>query len=129
MPANFLVDTGATLTTLNADTAREVGLEGRDGGLPVMMQTANGPVSAEIGTIEELRFGSVVARGLDAAIAPNIGPTNVFGMNLLSRLRSWRVEENVMILRAAPSAARQPPAQQPIDAGRAPRHSPSQTER
>lgn len=98
VPANFLVDTGATLTTLNTETAREVGLEGREGGLPVRMQTANGSVSAELGTIDELRFGSVVARGLDAAIAPNIGPTNVLGMNLLSRLHSWRVEGNVMIL-------------------------------
>lgn len=98
VPANFLVDTGATLTTLNADTAREVRLEGRSGGIPVMMQTANGPVAAEIGTIGELSFGSVTARGLDAAIAPNIGPANVLGMNLLSRLKSWRVENNVMIL-------------------------------
>jgi aspartyl protease family protein len=98
VPANFLVDTGATLTTLNADTAREAGLEPREGGLPVMMQTANGAVSAELGTIGDLSFGSVSARGLDAAIAPNIGRTNVLGMNLLSRLRSWRVENNVMIL-------------------------------
>ncbi|WEK47475.1 MAG: TIGR02281 family clan AA aspartic protease [Candidatus Andeanibacterium colombiense] len=98
VPARFLVDTGATLTTLNAETARKVGLNGREGGLPVMMQTANGPVSAQLGTIGELSFGSVTARGLDAAIAPNIGPTNVLGMNLLSRLRGWRVENNVMIL-------------------------------
>ncbi|MBO9497857.1 MAG: TIGR02281 family clan AA aspartic protease [Novosphingobium sp.] len=98
VPASFLVDTGATLTTLNAETARKAGLEPREGGLPVMMQTANGPVSAQIGTIGELSFGSVTARGLDAAIAPNIGPANVLGMNLLSRLRGWRVENNVMIL-------------------------------
>lgn len=96
--ANFLVDTGATLTTLNSDTAARVGLKARDGAVPVMMQTANGAVAAEIATIDELRFGSVVARGLDAAIAPNIGPTNVLGMNVLSRLRSWRVENNVLIL-------------------------------
>jgi aspartyl protease family protein len=98
VPARFLVDTGATLTTLNADTAELAGLKEREGGIPVMLQTANGSVAAKIGTIEELSFGSVTARGLDAAIAPNIGPTNVLGMNLLSRLRSWRVENNVMIL-------------------------------
>ncbi len=82
-----------------------------------MMQTANGPVSAEIGTIEELRFGSVVARGLDAAIAPNIGRTNVLGMNLLSRLRSWRVGEcdDPPAAQSADSAG-----QPPIDGGSAP---------
>ena len=31
-------------------------------------------------------------------IAPNIGETNVIGMNLLSRLASWRVEGRTMIL-------------------------------
>lgn len=97
-PADFLVDTGATLTAVSAETAAKVGLEPREGGLPVRMQTANGAVAAQITTIDELRFGNVAARGLDAVIAPGLGPTNVLGMNLLSRLASWRVEGNTMIL-------------------------------
>jgi aspartyl protease family protein len=97
-PANFLVDTGATLTAVSSDTAQRIGLEPRDTGIPVRMQTANGSVAAELTTIDELRFGSVAARGLDAVIAPGLGPTNVIGMNLLSRLQSWRVEDNVLIL-------------------------------
>jgi aspartyl protease family protein len=97
-PADFLVDTGATLTAVSSETAARVGLEPREGGLPVRMQTANGAVAAQITTIEELRFGNVAARGLDAVIAPGLGPTNVLGMNLLSRLASWRVEGDTMIL-------------------------------
>ena len=97
-PANFLVDTGATLTAVSSETAQRIGLEPRDTGIPVRMQTANGSVAAELTTIDELRFGSVAARGLDAVIAPGLGPTNVIGMNLLSRLQSWRVEDNVLIL-------------------------------
>ena len=97
-PARFLVDTGATLTAVSAETAIASGLEPRDAGLPVRMQTANGTVAAELTTIDELRFGNVAARGLDALIAPNLGPTNVLGMNFLSRLASWRVEGNTMIL-------------------------------
>jgi aspartyl protease family protein len=97
-PANFLVDTGATLTAVSAETAERVGLESGMGDFPVMMQTANGSVRAERTTIDELRFGNVAARGLDAIIAPGLGPTNVIGMNLLSRLKSWRVEDNVLIL-------------------------------
>jgi aspartyl protease family protein len=97
-PVNFLVDTGATLTAVSTETAAAIGLEPRNVGLPVRMQTANGAVAAHLTTIEELRFGSVAARGLDAVIAPNLGPTNVLGMNFLSRLASWRVENNTMIL-------------------------------
>jgi len=97
-PANFLVDTGATLTAVSTETADRVGLSPRDAGIPVRMQTANGAVAAQLTTIDELRFGNVSARGLDAIIAPGLGPTNVIGMNLLSRLASWRVEGNTMIL-------------------------------
>lgn len=97
-PANFLVDTGATLTAISDETAAAAGLAAREAGVPVRMQTANGTVAAELTTIEELRFGNVVARGLDAVIAPGLGPTNVIGMNLLSRLASVRLEGETMIL-------------------------------
>lgn len=98
VPASFMIDTGATLTTLNEDTAGAAGLEPRVGGVPLMMETANGVIIAKTATIDDLRFGNIAARGLDAAIAPNIGRTNVLGMNLLSRLHSWRVEQGTMIL-------------------------------
>ena len=97
-PANFLVDTGATLTAVSSGLAERAGLEPRRGGLPVTVGTANGPVAAELATAEELRFGNVSARGLDMVIAPTLGDTNVVGMNLLSRLASWRVEGDTMIL-------------------------------
>src|SRR5690606_10921943 len=92
------VDTGATLSAISTDTADAAGLEPRDSGLPIRMQTANGAVAAQLTTIDELRFGNVVARGLDAVIAPGLGPTNVIGMNFLSRLASVRIEGDTMIL-------------------------------
>jgi aspartyl protease family protein len=98
VPANFLVDTGATLTAVSAETAERVGLEPREAGIPVRMQTANGSVVAQLTTIDEFRFGNVAARGIDAIIAPGLGPTNVIGMNVLSRLASWRVEGQTLIL-------------------------------
>lgn len=96
--ASFLVDTGATLTAVSAETAEAAGLEAREGGLPIRLQTANGAIAAQMTAIDDLRFGNVEARGLDAIIAPGLGPTNVIGMNLLSRLASWRVEGNTLIL-------------------------------
>ena len=98
VPARFLVDTGATLTAISSITAEEAGLEPRRDRLPVTMTTANGTISVGTTTVEELRFGNVAAFGLDAVIAPNIGETNVIGMNLLSRLAQWRVEEGTLIL-------------------------------
>ena len=98
VPARFLVDTGATLTAISEPTARAAGLEQRRDRLPVMMTTANGTISVGTTTVDELRFGNVAAFGLDAVIAPNIGETNVIGMNLLSRLSQWRVEEGTLIL-------------------------------
>ena len=96
--ANFLVDTGATLTAVNSDLAERAGLKARRGGIPIQLETANGPAMAQLSSIEELRFGNVAARGIDAVIAPNLGGTNVIGMNLLSRLKGWRVEQGTLVL-------------------------------
>jgi aspartyl protease family protein len=62
------------------------------------MQTANGAVAAELTTIDELRFGNVVARGLDAVIAPGSRADQRDRMNFLSRLASVRLEDDTMIL-------------------------------
>ena len=98
VPARFLVDTGATLTAVSGETAKRAGLEPRSGGVPVMISTANGTVSADLTTLDTLAFGNIEASGLDAVIAPNLGRTNVIGMNFLSRLEGWRVEKGDLIL-------------------------------
>ncbi len=96
--AAFLVDTGATLTAVSEATANAAGLDALEGGMPIRLQTANGAVAAYMTNIDELRFGNVSARGLDAVIAPGLGQTNVIGMNLLSRLASVRIEQGELIL-------------------------------
>ena len=98
VPTRFLVDTGATLTALSTGAAEAAGLEPRTGGLPVMLNTANGTVTADLTTVDTLSFGNIEASGLDAVIAPNLGRTNVLGMNFLSRLAGWRVENGDLIL-------------------------------
>ncbi|WP_340589326.1 retropepsin-like aspartic protease family protein [Erythrobacter alti] len=96
--AAFMVDTGATLTAVSQATADAAGLEKNDGGIPIALQTANGTVAAYMTNIDDMRFGNVAARGLDAVIAPGLGETNVIGMNLLSRLASVRIEQDELIL-------------------------------
>jgi aspartyl protease family protein len=97
-PRRFLVDTGATLTAVSDEMAAEAGIEPAPGRMPVQLRTANGTMAARLATIETLAFGNIVARDLDAVIAPGIGGMNVLGMNFLSRLKSWRVEDGDLIL-------------------------------
>lgn len=105
VPTRFLIDTGATLTALSSGAAEKAGLEPRPGGLPVMLSTANGTVTADLATMESLRFGNIEAAGLDAVIAPNLGNTNVLGMNFLSRLEGWQVKNGELILDPGSPAA------------------------
>lgn len=97
-PVRMLVDSGATITALSAATAAAAGIEPSDGIVPVMLRTANGTVRAQTGTVAEMRFGTIVARGLPVVVSPAFGDMSVLGMNFLSRLKSWRVEGRTLIL-------------------------------
>lgn len=101
VPANFLIDTGATISAISPDVAARAKLSPRRGGIPVNINTANGTVTAQIASADTIAFGNVAARGIDVVIAPGLGRTNIIGMNLLSRLEGWRVERGTMILTPA----------------------------
>ncbi len=102
----MLIDSGATVTALSQATADAADVERDMGGLPVMMRTANGTVRAETGTIDRLGIGGIEATALKVVISPALGNIDVLGMNFLSQLAGWRVEDNVLILR--PRAADTP---------------------
>ena len=51
-----------------------------------------------ISPIDELRVGNIVARNLKIVTSPGLGGIDVIGMNFLSQLRGWRVEERTLIL-------------------------------
>lgn len=94
----MLVDSGATLTALSTDTARAAALDVRDSMIPIVLNTANGRIQAQSATVRELRLGDIVARDLPVVVSPAFGDTDVLGMNFLSKLQSWRVEGNTLIL-------------------------------
>ena len=94
----MLIDSGATVTAISEQTAREAGVDTGRGLTPVMIRTANGVASAETGSIAELRAGNIVARNLKVVTAPGLGGLDVLGMNFLSQLQSWRVEGQTLIL-------------------------------
>jgi aspartyl protease family protein len=93
--ARFLVDSGASVTTVSDELAREAGIP--TDGTVIYVDTANGraPVhqayagKLEVGTIERADF-PVDVNDRDRS--------NVLGMNFLSSLHSWRVEGHDLVL-------------------------------
>ena len=94
----MLIDSGATITALSAATARAANIDTSSGIAPIVLQTANGAAPARAGRIDELRVGNIVARNLRVVTSPGLGNMDVLGMNFLSRLQSWRVEGQTLIL-------------------------------
>ncbi|MFG6281534.1 TIGR02281 family clan AA aspartic protease [Sphingomonas sp. S6] len=94
----MLVDSGATLTALSTETATAASLDVRDSLIPIVLNTANGRIQARSATVRDLKLGDIVARDLPVVVSPAFGDTDVLGMNFLSKLKSWRVEGNTLIL-------------------------------
>ena len=94
----MLIDSGATVTAISEQTAREAGVDAGTGLAPVVLRTANGTAPAETGKIDELRVGNIVARNLRIVTSPGLGGLDVLGMNFLSKLQSWRVEGRTLVL-------------------------------
>ena len=65
---------------------------------PVELRTANGTIAAQTATVGTFKLGDVVARRLPVVVSPAFGDTDVLGMNFLSQLKSWRVEDGTLIL-------------------------------
>jgi aspartyl protease family protein len=93
----FLVDSGATITSLSRETAQRAGIE--TAGMPVMVATANGSVLAGRGRIDRFVTGPIERRDLAVHVHDGLGGTNVLGMNFLSSLSAWGVEGGWLVLR------------------------------
>lgn len=94
----MLIDSGATVTAISEATARAADIDAGTGLAPVVLRTANGSTPARTGSIDELRVGNIVARNLKIVTAPGLGRLDVLGMNFLSKLQSWRVEGQTLVL-------------------------------
>jgi aspartyl protease family protein len=98
-PVRFMIDSGATTTAVNGNTARETGIEVDTTGYPVFLNTANGRVTAQRGVILSLKIGSRELGQHDVVVSESFGDTNVLGMNFLDSMQSWKVEADVMTLK------------------------------
>ena len=95
-PVRFMVDSGATMTAINATTAKEAGVEAN--GYPIILSTANGRVAAKRATVLSLVVGPHKIENHPVVVSESFGDVNLLGMNFLNDMQSWRVEANKMIL-------------------------------
>ncbi len=98
-PVRFMIDSGATTTAVNADTARATGIQVDTTGYPVLLNTANGRVTAQRGVILSLKIETHELGQHNVVVSESFGDTNVLGMNFLDGMQSWKVEANVMTLK------------------------------
>ena len=98
VPRRMLIDSGATVTALSTRTAQAAALDVSNSVIPVVLTTANGQINVQNATVRELRVGDIAARDLGVVVSPAFGDTDVLGMNFLSKLKSWRVEGQTLIL-------------------------------
>jgi aspartyl protease family protein len=92
----FLVDSGATMTTIDRATAREAGV-------PVSahpdqyVRTGNGIIRVSSGRVADLEVGGIKRQDVGVQVADN-DDLNVLGMNFLSSLSRWGVEGRWLVL-------------------------------
>ena len=93
----FLVDSGATVTSISTRTAARADIV--TGGLPVMVNTANGIAQARRGRADRLKVGTIERQDVAVHVSETLGDTDILGMNFLSSLSSWGVEGQWLVLK------------------------------
>jgi len=92
----FLVDSGATMTTIGRDTAAEAGILVSDRRNQVV-RTGNGILRVATARADSLSIGPIERNDVGLHVADH-EDLNVLGMNYLSSLERWGVEGRWLIL-------------------------------
>jgi len=92
----FLVDSGATTTTIDRGTAEAAGVE-MSNRRDQYVRTGNGVIRVASGRADEIRIGTITRRDVVLEVADN-DDLNVLGMNYLSSLSRWGVEGRWLVL-------------------------------
>ena len=81
-PVTFMVDTGATVVSVNEEIARKVGL-GR--GVPTIFDTAGGRVEGRVVAGATVQIGDIRVEGIRVGINSG-GPAALLGQNFLNKI-------------------------------------------
>jgi aspartyl protease family protein len=97
-PVKFLVDSGATVTTIDRATAVRAGAT-VDDARDQLVRTGNGMISVSRGRAQSLQIASIERADVGLHVVDG-DDMNVLGMNFLSSLTRWSVEGRWLILQA-----------------------------
>lgn len=95
-PVKFLVDSGATMTTIDRQTAQRAGVDVSRYATQVV-RTGNGLVRVASGRVDELQVGTIQRDQFPVHVT-GTDNLNVLGMNFLSTLDRWGVEGRWLVL-------------------------------
>lgn len=93
--APFLVDSGASFTTISRETANQAGVE--TGMRVALVETANGTVQMRKARVDNFSVGAIHRSDFAIQVNDHDG-SNVLGMNFLSSLEGWRVEGHYLVM-------------------------------
>ncbi|WP_300974592.1 TIGR02281 family clan AA aspartic protease [Sphingomonas sp. LHG3406-1] len=96
VPVDFLVDSGATMTTIGRKTAASVGVPVGDQ-RNQLVRTGNGLIRVATARAETVMLGDIERRDVRMFVADG-DELNVLGMNFLTSLRRWSVEGRWLVL-------------------------------
>ena len=97
-PVKFLVDSGATVTTIDRATALRAGAT-VDDARDQVVRTGNGMIRVSRGRAQSLQIAAIERANVGLHIVDG-DDMNVLGMNFLSSLTRWSVEGRWLILQA-----------------------------
>jgi len=95
----FLVDTGASLVVLSPDDARAAGIRVGDRDFTGRANTANGVARLAPVTLREVELKQIAISDVPAAVLEQPIPVSLLGMSFLSRLQSYEIREDQLVLR------------------------------
>lgn len=98
--ANFIVDTGASYTTISQATARQLDID-LEKDYPILhFQTANGVIQAPLVSLQSIEVGGLKLKDISVAVHdvfPDPAVTGLLGLNFLSQFRVDIDSKNSML--------------------------------
>ncbi len=93
VPVTFMVDTGASVTSISSDIARQAGIHNCK---EVQFQTANGQATGCLALVPRMTLGNFVLENITVAVMPNM-ETNLLGANVLRNFQVSQSDSGMLI--------------------------------
>jgi len=94
-----LIDTGASAIAISRTTAKELGLRVSASDFGHLVQTANGTIAVAPVMLKRIELGPIRVQNVRAIVIDDDRLAHtLIGMSFLNRLRSFRVENNRLVL-------------------------------